>query len=337
MPGEESGGKTPSRLIGVGFKVAPETRAVIQASLEGAAEIAFLGDLDEAQRPHAAASVEALLTWNPWRELGDDGLAAFSTLRFMQLVSAGADHVRFADLSDSIVVASNPGAYAEPMAEHTVGMILALAKRLTHHHEQLARGEFDQRSRTIQIRGATCGILGFGGIGKATARLMRSFGARVAAINSSGQTDEPVDSIGTLHDLDEVLRRSDFMVIALPLTRRTRGLIGTRELELMKPDAILVNVARGAIVDEAALYRHVRDHPEFMVGIDTWWDEPRGGAPFETNHPFFKLPNVLGSPHNSALVPGIEAEAIKEATENLLRYLGGESPRGMVRREDYLP
>ncbi len=301
------------------------------------AKVVFLKELEleDDDRARLLESVEVLISWNAWRELGDAGVAAMRNLRFMQLVSAGADHVRFGELPDTVVVASNPGAYAEAMAEHTVGMVLALAKRLPHHHAELARGVFDQRTRSRWLKGAVCGILGFGGIGKATAALLRAFGAEIVAVNTSGRTDEPVKFAGTLADLDEVLRTSDIVIIALPLTRDTLGLIGRRELELMKADAILINVARGAIVDEGALYRHLQAHPDFMAGIDAWWDEPHGGEPFKANHPFFELPNLLGSPHNSALVPGFELAATEMAVENVERYLRDEAVRGVVRREDY--
>jgi phosphoglycerate dehydrogenase-like enzyme len=94
-----------------------------------------------------------------------------------------------------------------------------------------------------------------------------------------------------------VLEAADVIVVALPLNDGTRGLIAGRELGLMKPEAILVNVARGPIVDEPALYAHLRDNPSFTAGLDTWWHEPSGSEEFHADHPFLELPNVLGSPH----------------------------------------
>ena len=100
---------------------------------------------------------------------------------------------------------------------------------------------------------------------------------RIYAINTSGKSSESVEFIGTLDDVEQVLRKSDVVVITLPLNRATRGLIGKKELAWMKPDAILVNVARGALLDEEALYTHLKSHPTFLAGVDTWWEEPLRG------------------------------------------------------------
>lgn len=185
------------------------------------------------------------------------------------------------------------------------------------------------------LHGMVCGILGFGGIGKAVSLLMQSFGMRIMAVNTTGKTAEHVDFIGTLADLEHILSSSDVVAITLPLMKETRGLIGTRELAWMKQDAILINVARGAIIDEAALYEHLSKHPEFKAGIDVWWIEPFSHGVFKTNYPFLSLPNVIGSPHNSAIVPGMDQESMRRAVENVQRFWKGEPLRGIVRREDY--
>jgi phosphoglycerate dehydrogenase-like enzyme len=244
--------------------------------------------------------------------------------------------VDFAAIPERLMLASNVGAYAEPMAEYVMAMALALARRLPQRHADLAKGEFKMWERVLTLDGAVCAILGFGGIGRATARLMRAFGARIHAVNSSGRTGEPVEFIGTLADLDQVLTAADVLVIALPLTNATRGLIGARELSLMKPAAILVNVGRAAIVDERALYEHLRSQPDFCAGIDAWWHEPGPGSGFSTTYPFFDLPNLLGSPHNSGVTDNALHVGVRMAAENVRRFLTGEAILGVTRPGDYL-
>jgi phosphoglycerate dehydrogenase-like enzyme len=297
-------------------------------------ELVSLGGVDEAERARILGEAVALLVWN-WNREFRSGEGPSLPTKFVQLVSAGADHVPFDQLPTAAVVASNVGAYAEPMSEHALAMALALRKLLPQNHTKLAEGVWNQ-SLTRWLRGAVCGIVGFGGIGKATGGRMQALGARLYVINTSGKTNEPVDFAGTLDDLDTVLAASDIVVVSIPLTRRTTGLIGRRELELMKPDAILVNVARGAIVDEEALYQHLLSHPDFSAGLDVWWDEPFGSGGFHVGHPFLDLPNVLGSPHNSGLAPGVFEEALSMAAANIRRFLTREPVTGVLRAEDYV-
>jgi phosphoglycerate dehydrogenase-like enzyme len=234
------------------------------------------------------------------------------------------------------ILCANVGAWADPMAEHIVGMILALGKNLLPNHIKLARGEFDRNTISTRFRGGIAGILGFGGIGRATAKLLRALGMHVHAINSTGQTEEPVDFIGTLDDLYTVLSVSDVVLVGLPLNKRTRHLIGPEQFARMKPHAIFVNAARAEIVQEEALYAHLKDHPDFKAGTDVWWHEPMTHGSFGVGFPFFDLENFLGSPHNSPVVPGVYQEALAQAVHNVRLFLTGAPIRGKVNRSDYL-
>ena len=211
-------------------------------------------------------------------------------------MSAGADTVDFDAVPATLIVAANVGAYAQPMAEHVLGMTLALAKRLQANHARLAAGEYPADPETTELRGAVAGIVGFGGIGRACADLLRPLGVRIHAINTSGRTDADVEFVGGPADLERVLRAADVVVVAIPLTLETRGLIGARELAWMKPTAVLINVARAAIIDETALYEHLVATPGFSAGIDVWWDEPERGAAFHQRLPFLELPERAGIP-----------------------------------------
>jgi glycerate dehydrogenase len=321
----------------VTFSPPPPIGDALAETLDGVAELACLPNLEDGERAQALSSADAVLAWSVDGELRDpDELPLLESAGLLQLLSAGVDHVPFDRLDPKLPVASNAGAYAPAMAEHVLALALALAKRLPQNHAGMAGGEFNQESPNRAVRGSVVGVLGFGGIGQASAELFRSLGARIHAINRSGAAAQPVDWIGTLGELDDLLATADFLLITIPLTRATRGLIGGRELSLMKPDAILVNVARAAILDEDALYERLHANPSFSAGIDVWWHEPRHDGSFATRRPFFELPNLLGSPHNSALTIDALAEAARQAAENIARHLRGGPVRHLVDRSDYL-
>lgn len=323
-------------LVAISYAVDDKVRQANLDVLRDEAQVVFLQDQPPPERLETLHRAEALIGWRLGRELPPGQLAEAKRLRLIQFLSAGVDNVDFTAIPAGILIADNAGAYARPMAEHVMAMTLSLAKRLPQRHAALARGEFDQQTPSLTLEGAVCAILGLGGIGKRTAALMGAFGARIHAVNTSGQTTEPVEFVGTLADLGKVLAVADVLVISMPLTRATRGLIGDQELARMKPSAILVNVARAGIIAEGALYEHLRANPDFSAGIDTWWHEPPLGEDFRTDHPFFDLPNVIGSPHNSSIVAGSHAFAARHAAANVGRYLQSGSLAGTVRREEYL-
>jgi len=320
--------------VAVTFNVRGPERAVIADALGDAAEAVFLADLDDAGRLRALRDASAILARDTGRDLRAGEAAQIRSARLIQFITAGIDFVPLSALPAGLPVASNGGAYAEQMAEHGLAMVLAAAKRLLIEHAALARGEFNQQIRNRSLAGKVCGILGFGGIGIASARLMRAMEMRIHAINRSGRSDEPVDWIGPVSALDSLLAAADVLVVSTPLSPATKGLIGARELGLMKPDAILLNLARGEIIQEAPLFAHLQTNPGFFACIDAWWVEPVRHGAFRVDHPFLSLPNVVGSPHNSATVPGMTEVALRRAVANIRRVLAGEAARYVLGVED---
>ena len=161
------------RLVAVSYPVDDEFIRINAEVLDTDAALAFLPRLGEGERRGILRRAEALIGLNLRRELPAGAWQDVPSLRFIQLLSAGADGTDFAAIPERVTLASNVGAYAEPIAEHVMAMTLALARRLPQRHATLARGEFDQADPLLTLNGAVCAILGFGGIGRATARLMR--------------------------------------------------------------------------------------------------------------------------------------------------------------------
>ncbi len=320
--------------VAVTFNLRAAERSAVADALGDAARPVCLADLDDAGRIPALRDATAILARDTGKDLRPGEAGQIRSARLIQFMTAGIDFVPLNSLPPGVPVAGNGGAYAEPMAEHGLAMILAAAKRLLIEHTALARGEFNQFTRNRTLAGKVSGILGFGGIGVASARLMRAMGMRIHAINRRGRSDEPTDWIGRLSDLDALLTASDVLIVCTPLTPATKDLIGARELGLMKPDAILVNLARGEIIQEAPLFAHLRTHPAFFACIDAWWIEPVRHGSFRMDHPFLTLPNVVASPHNSASVPGMTEAALRRAVANIRRALAGETPHYVLRPEE---
>lgn len=320
----------------VAQKVNEEMRDVIHQKIDGSLEIDFLYGAGEKDRARLLLQADILLAMNIRRDIHDNEFQFLKKTRFIQITLAGADTIPYDRFDSNTIICSNSGAYSEPIAEHAIGMMLTLARNFLRLHKDLSRGVFDQKTVHKMLGGSTLGIIGFGGIGKRTAEIARGLGMKVLAINRFGTTDERVDFVGSLSDLNFVLRESDFVLLAISLNKKTKNLIGKTQLEMMKPDAVLVNVARGELVDEESLYDHLKTHPHFKAGIEAWWIEPFNYPRFEVHYPFFELDNFLGSPHNSYLIEGIHLKALEAALENILRFVRGETPQNVQKREDYL-
>ena len=319
------------RTLLVTCKLGAAYRRVVAETIADRARIVFLDELDQpAARRTALSSATVLLSHNAVKELHADEIDLIANARLVQFLAAGVDFIALDRLPRQVPLASNAGAQAESMAEHGLAMALAAAKHLPMEQAKMARGVFNQAGATRMVAESTCGILGLGGTGLVLARLLKGLGARVHGINRRGESSVAIDWVGTPAALDAMLAVSDIVFLTLPLTRETVGMIGGRELRLMKEDAILVNLARGELMDEEALYRHLRDHGSFVACLDAWWVEPVRHGRFEMRFPFLDLPNVIASPHNSAAGGGGRIVGIRRAALNCLRALEGEEPLHLI-------
>jgi phosphoglycerate dehydrogenase-like enzyme len=269
------------------------------------------------------------------KEIAADEIHLMQNARLIQLVYAGADNIPFDLIPEDIILACNAGAYAGPIAEHVLALVLVLAKNIIPNFRRLAEGRFERTGFNQELKGRVGAIIGFGGNGKAIAATLQALGMKIFGINRSGTTDTPIEFIGKASDLKKALEISDVVVVTTPLNRETRDLIGKKELEWMKADAILINVGRGDVINQKALYDHLKSHPNFRAGIDTWWSEPADRGDFELGFPFFELPNIIGSPHCADHVPQSMPRATRRALENVKRFLLGNNIQGVLDRNDY--
>jgi len=249
-------------------------------------------------------------------------------------------------LESRVVFTNSAGIHAPPMAETVLGMILHFARGLDLAAEGQRRGEWWQDpfvsgdTPLFELADSTVGIVGFGGIGREVARRVAALGARVVAskrtparegaddleaVAGGGRLGDHVDVGHGREGLDRVLRESDVVVLSAPETDETRGMIDADALVRMKDGVILVNVARGKLIDEKALERALRSGRVRGAGLDVFAREP-----LPEDHPFWSLPNVLVTPHVSAVTDGFWERETALIVENVGRYLAGEPLRNTV-------
>lgn len=248
-------------------------------------------------------------------------------LRHVLSLPAGADHVPFDRIPPGVPVTSTHGPNASAIAEHAFALLLAAAKRVPRDLADLRAGRWAQEERLSKpLAGATLLVLGAGHVGGEVLRLGRAFRMRTEAFRRSARPHPHADLVVEEDGLRGAWARADFAVLALPLTRRTRGIVDAEALRATKPDAVLVNVGRGKLVDRDALARHLDERPSFTYATDVWWRYPKEGEVFD--EPLARRENVVGSPHAAALVPGWREEMVAAAAREVRAIAAGEPPAG---------
>ncbi len=247
-----------------------------------------------------------------------DVVAACPELRYVAVLGVGVDNVDLAACGDrGVVVTNTPGHSTLAVAEHALGLALAVARALPQNDRAVREGSW-ARSPVVQLAGKTLGVVGAGPIGKRMAELGRSLGMEVLAWTFRPSTDRAEEFGAPFVPLEELLRSADVVSLHLPISERSRGLLGRRELSLMKPTALLVNTARGAIVDEEALAEALREGRLAGAGLDAYSEEP-----LPLGHPLAALDNVVLSPHNAAMTPEAGLRGLEMVAENIEAWLSG--------------
>lgn len=249
-------------------------------------------------------------------------------LRLLQSLGAGVDGILPAEgLPDRVQIANNRGMSAPTMAEFGLALLLALLKGLPGASAAQREHRW-QRYLPHTAAGSTLGILGLGAIGEALAERAVALGMRVIGTQRSPKPCPVAEQVWPAGETDRVLAESDAVVVLLPLTPETRGLLGAERLARMKPGAVLVNLARGGIVDETALLDALREERLGGAALDVF-----GSEPLPAESPLWDAPNLIVTPHVAGAFPDLLERAAERFAENVHRVERGEPPRSPVDRE----
>jgi phosphoglycerate dehydrogenase-like enzyme len=279
--------------------------------------------VDRSELPSALAGADAAVT----DRLTIADVERADRLRLVQAYSAGADRIDRAALPPGCALCNLHGP-ENAMAEWVLGAMVSLSRRVLFHDRELRRGDWHRGEQSArELAGSAVGTVGFGPIGRRVVELARAIGMDASAVTRtpSPERAEGLRRLGGLDEVASLAAEVDYLVVALPLNEETRSLVGALELEALGPDGYLVNVGRGEVVDERALYEALRDRRIAGAAIDVWYRYPRGStyptAPADL--PFHELDNVLMSPHVSGTT--IETETRRRAIllDQLERFARG--------------
>jgi phosphoglycerate dehydrogenase-like enzyme len=280
--------------------------------------------LDDAGLLEVLDRVEVLFAYRPPR----GHWARARRLRFIQMAGAGVDALLPApDLPEQIVIANTRGIHGGYMSEFALALMLSFAKRLPKLLEQQRARDW-RYLQTDTLEGKTLGILGLGSIGAAIAAKARACGMRVIGTCRQPRPIQGVDEVVSGGETEHVLRNSDYVVIALPLTHATRGLLDAEAIAHLRPHAVLINLARGGILDERALALALDRGELGGAALDVFEEEP-----LPRTSPLWDASNLLLSPHISGWYPGYGERAVEILADNLARLERGEPVRNPIDRE----
>ena len=275
-----------------------------------------------------ATEAEVILCWPGPCRLLERVWTSTRNVRWVHCVYAGLDGFLFPSLIESDVPVTNSrGVFSDSLGEFVIAAVLFFAKDLRRMICSQAAEAWDPFD-VEEIRGQTMGILGYGSIGRAVAVRAKAMSMRVKALRRtpwSAPPDSSVDEILPLHRKLELIAGCDYLVVTSPLTPETVGMVGADEFEAMKPGAVVINVGRGPVIDEASLIRALLEEKIRGAALDVFNTEP-----LPKGHPFYRMQNVLLSPHCADRTPRWLWNAMELFADNLGRYRRGEPLQNVV-------
>jgi phosphoglycerate dehydrogenase-like enzyme len=291
--------------------------------------VEVLAPVDRAEAERLLPTVDILYGWL----LKPDNFHLAERLRWVHTSAAGVGPLLFPDFVESDVLLTNGrGLHALAMAEHALGIMLSFARKLhmardlQHARRWSQEGLWLEPPALAQVDGSTLGIVGLGEIGRALAVRARALGLHVLAVRRHPQAQPaPADAQWGMDRLDDLLERSDWVVLCPPLTRETQGLMSRERLARMRPGAVLINLGRGALVDEPAMVEALQAGRLAGAGLDVFAEEP-----LPADSPLWTLPNVIVTPHVSGLGPRYWERAVDQFATNLRHWLAGEPLANVV-------
>lgn len=296
---------------------------VLAERIMAAVPAASIVTLDNDARPQSDISdAQVLLRWWFSPQQLNTLIAEMTALRWLHLPHAGVDKVLVPALveRDDVMITNSSGVHAVPIAEFVMMFVLNHAKQVRSLYDYQARATWGQRELSLQeVSGKTMLIIGMGQIGQALAVRAAAFGMHVIGSRRSNTLTPGVDHLVGEGEWRAHLGEADYVVIATPLTPQTRNMFGAAELAAMRPDAYLINIARGGIIDEDALLETLRAEKIAGAGLDVFATEP---LPSES--PFWGMPNVFATPHISFSSPEVRPRTLGLFLDNLRRFAAGE-------------
>ena len=258
--------------------------------------------------------------------------SGLSGLKWLHFGATGVDGILFPALIKSdVILSKGVGFHSKVTAEHAIAMMLYFEKKFAELINFRESKKWSQREIALQngtLRGKSLGILGFGAVGQALSEMATVFGMNVSVATRSSKTSENLPHVNRVYafsELNELIAQTDYFAICAPLTKETKGLINRERLSHMKESAIIINVARGAIVDESALHQALSQKKIAGAGLDVFATEP-----LPEDSPLFELDNVFLSPHIAGNFGDYTPLAATDFGVNLQRYLSGKELRNLV-------